>query len=176
MPSRLDFQRSSNSSQQDENEPNQRNSLQPTQNEGRKRPRRNKSAPPSTITVAQPDEQNLILMLSNACSKHQSLHAANPGGDLVKHCLEDLDRVKKILPRVEKKYRYRPRAKESKCKEPEAIEMMHLCTFYRDVLDAGYCPEARALFQTPEKRPDVHEGESVIICFVVCVSIQRIND
>lgn len=159
MPSRLNPR----SAQQNENEPNQRHSLEPDSHsdEARKRPKRNKSAPPSTITIQhQEDETNIILRLADCCSSHQAFHASNPVGNHLDRCLSDLEIVKRILPRVEKKYRYRPRAKSSKSNKPEAMNVMHLCSFYRDVLKGGYCPEAPALFQTPEKMPDVHEGVS----------------
>lgn len=171
MPSRLNPRRqiaNGSSSQQDENEPNQRSnrsSNNSSQNEGRKRPRRNQSAPPSTITVPhQQDERAIIIQLSYAFNEHRDFHTANPGGDHSDRCLKDLDILKKILPKVERKYRYRPRAtvKESKYKEPEAVEVMQLCTFYRFVMQANHCPEHPAMFQTPDKMPNVHEGECIV--------------
>ena len=183
---------------------NRRNSYSTTQgavapNPGNqyKRPRRQAStstaaeprAPVASISVPNnninthkktPNENGLLLGLSEACKKHLLWHqqaaaaAATTNGttegirpeDVLQRCQTDLAALRKILPKVEQKICHTASSnKRNRATDPlEAAQLSH---FYRDVLCGGYCPHAPGLFQTPEGLPDGGESKYHYYYYVV---------
>jgi hypothetical protein len=137
---------------------------------GQKRPRRNKSEPPVS---GREENENTLIKLSACCRKHALFHnkeaqqqqADENHENMPPKCLEDLQILTSLLPRVEKKF--------SAKKRPKPEDVGHLCAFYRDVLKGGYCPYAPQLFRRQDKidRPDGYKGE----CYFVVIYLFRIN-
>lgn len=136
-------------------------SQQPGGTAGQKRPRRNKSVPPSSTVSGREENENTLIKLSACCRKHALFHnkeaqqqqADENHDNMPPKCLEDLQILTSLLPRVEKKF--------SAKKRPKPEDVGHLCAFYRDVLKGGYCPYAPQIFRRQDKsdRPDGYKGE-----------------
>ena len=94
------------------------------------------------------EDRPLIELLAAACEKHRITHHSvgdvRPGESTRTACKRDLRLLKELLPRVEL----------SCCRELNSVEMLgHLCDFYNDVLQGGFCPHAPELFRGGDDGP-----------------------
>lgn len=89
------------------------------------------------------DGNSTLLKLSQACQKHrQDHHLSNnyPNNDepISDACNSGLKALQSLLPKV-----------ENACLEAGTLrftDVSHLCDFYNDVLEGGFCPHAPNLF------------------------------
>ena len=94
---------------------------------------------------------DVLLSLADACTRHSEYHqsrndssaVAEDEGDIPEKCCAVLERLRQLLPRVEKSFQPPPPGK----KGPDASDIAHLCNFYDSALQGVYCPHASHLFQ-----------------------------
>ena len=91
----------------------------------------------------------ILLRLSEACNVHRSYHNENPpkkdekdNEAIPERCRKDLKSLGSILPRVEETYSY------EKCSVSDAS---HLCSFYKTIIQRGFCPHALILFDSGKR-------------------------
>lgn len=81
------------------------------------------------------NNNSLLVQLSVACQKHRVQHHPNGEDDHSSECQKDLKALSVVIPKVEAEYLH-------------SAEIAHLCDFYNDVINGGFCPHAPKLFRT----------------------------
>jgi hypothetical protein len=134
---------------------------------GRKRDSSSASSMPSLPTmivtgpqhvIAQQQKEShtqssaVILKLSKACKNHLDKHPdlkhtpvrvdSSSDGKVPELCQATIETLKKLLPKVEKVIRPPKQGQEG----PSAIDVAHLCDYYKSVIRGVFCPHAANLF------------------------------
>ena len=93
--------------------------------------------------MALSDEKSLLWRVATACSIHQSFHQGRPEDeDMPEECHKAQISLHKALLMAEVEY--------GASANPNPLDVLDLCNFYKSVLSAVFCPHAPELFQWGE--------------------------
>lgn len=155
--------------------------------------KRTESDAPAAAT-RRTEKVSLLLQLSQSCNKHQEWHNKqakktgssndNNNADKYHHsccaeqeeeapvyCREALTVLRRVLPKVEHKYRASESSSETPLvaadeqepgkqhhrqhKGPAVQDVGHICDFYSNVLEGGFCPHAPHLFRSGQEGTEI---------------------
>ncbi len=115
----------------------------------------------TTSSASRKKSSDVLIKLSHSCNAHSNnchrdrnivVNVDNEAEDIPEQCRVDLEKLRNLLPEIEKKFQ--PPAYGGK--GPEANDVAHLCDFYNSAMQGSYCPYAPHLFHRG-KSPDSGE-------------------
>ena len=96
----------------------------------------------------------MLLQLSGSCARHRSRHekgriSAHPNdveGEVPKFCQDVINTLRKVMPKVEQAYRAST--------NPRVEDIGHICDFFEQVIEGGFCPHAPHLLRLGKRVND----------------------
>lgn len=122
----------------------------------------NMPRPPSHADAPKSDEPSLLFELSESCARHRLRHEKNhiatdsvdEVGGVPAFCQDVINTLRKILPKVEKHYHA--------SRNPKPEDISHICDFYEQVIEGGFCPHAPLIIKQGKHGSD---GKICRYCF-----------